>query len=91
MLDWIPETEKGYRARINNVLQAFVPSHTWRRVGLDFLGQSSRAVEIGFGGEKLLRLRDAAQRVAADRNQPSAHFRAERIGEARGQQQILLD
>ena len=50
-----------------------------------------RNMKIGFRGEELLRLRDAAQGVAADRNQPASHSGTERVGEARRQQQILLD
>jgi len=42
-----------------------------------------RGGETGFGGEQFLRLRDAAQRVAADRDKAGAHLRAERRGESR--------
>ena len=47
--------------------------------------------EIGLGGEEFLRLRDAAQSVAADRHQAAAHFGAKGIGKARRKQHILLD
>jgi hypothetical protein len=40
-------------------------------------------------GEKLLRLRDPAQCVAADRHQPASH--AVNIGEGRRDQHRLLD
>jgi Predicted nucleotide-binding protein containing TIR-like domain len=56
------------------------------RVSRRPLGQ----MKTGFRNEELLGLRDAAQRIAADRNQAAAQFGAKRVGEVRGQQEILL-
>src|SRR5271169_503736 len=53
--------------------------------------QQRRRVETGLGGEKLLRLRHAAQSVASDRNQTTSHLRANRDREARRNENILLD
>src|SRR5215469_6261179 len=53
--------------------------------------KGSMDVEARFRDEEFLRLRDASQRIAADRDEAPAQFRAERVGEARRQQQILFD
>src|SRR5215468_2615278 len=53
--------------------------------------KSSRDFETRLDRKELLGLCDAAQRITADRNQPTAYVGAKRIGKARRQQNILLD
>src|SRR5215469_18746580 len=91
---WLGTWTKGASAAATtlNASPTECPSRVMRKKRSVVRGQSqSRHFEIRLGGEELLGLGYAAQRVAADGNQPATRLRVQRLCKVRGYQNIALD